>query len=65
MAFNFLSIPAISSGFERVFSSGAKQTTAESSKLSIVLLWHQECLKNWHNRKAINIARAYGGQILE
>jgi hypothetical protein len=34
MAFDFLAIPAISSECERVFSSCAKLTTPESSKLS-------------------------------
>ena len=46
MAFDFLAIPAMSSECERVFSSCAKLTTAESSRLSGILLWYQECLSN-------------------
>jgi len=46
MAYDFLSIPAMSSECERVFSSCAKQTTPESSRLSGTLLWHQEYVKN-------------------
>ena len=47
MAFDFLAVPAMSSECERVFSSCAKQTTPESSRLTGELLWHQECLNNW------------------
>jgi len=47
MAFDFLAVPAMSSECERVFSSCAKQTTPESSRLTGRLLWHQECLNNW------------------
>jgi hypothetical protein len=46
MAFDLLAVPAMSSECERVFSSCAKQTIPESSRLSGRLLWHQECLKN-------------------
>ena len=46
MAFDFLAVPAMSSECERVFSSCAKQTTPESSRLTGGMLWHQECLKN-------------------
>jgi hypothetical protein len=46
IAYDFLSIPAMSSECERVFSSCAKQTTPESSRLSGRMLWHQECVKN-------------------
>ena len=57
MAFDLLAIPAMSSECERVFSSVAKLTTVESSRLSGDLLWHQECLKNWSRRGLIDIAR--------
>jgi hypothetical protein len=60
MAYDFLSIPAISSECERVFSSCAKQTTAESSRLSGDTLAHQECLSNWHRRGAIELGRCWG-----
>jgi hypothetical protein len=53
MAYDFLSIPAMSSECERVFSSCAKMTTSESSRLSGKSLWHHECLKNWQRRGAI------------
>jgi len=65
MAFDLLAIPAMSSECERVFSSCAKQTTAESSSLSGLMLWHQECLKNWQNRGAIEIAGAFGAVLLD
>lgn len=65
MAFDFMAIPAMSSECERVFSSTAKQTTAESARLSGILLWHQECLKNWHRRGAINIQTFNNGILLE
>ena len=65
MAFDFLSIPAMSSECERVFSSCAKQTTPESSSLSGEMLWHQECLKNWQNRGAIEIAGAFKAVLLD
>ena len=63
MAFNFLAIPAMSSECERVFSSCAKLTTLESSKLSGDMLWHQECLKNWQRRGAISI-ETYNNTVL-
>src|SRR6266536_1592951 len=47
MAYNFLSIPTMSSECKRVFSSCVKETTLESSRLSGEMLWHQEYLKNW------------------
>ena len=65
MAFDLLVIPAMSSECERVFSSCAKQTTAESSSLSGLMLWHQECLKNWQNRGAIEIGGAFGAVLLD
>ena len=65
MAFDFLAIPAMSSECERVFSSCAKETTPESSKLSGRMLWHQECLKNWQARGAITIGRAWNGVLLD
>lgn len=65
MAFDFLAIPAMSSECERVFSSCSKQTTPESSQLSGELLWHQECLKNWQNRGAIEIEGAYKAVLLD
>jgi len=65
MAFDFLAIPAMSSECERVFSSCAKETTPESSRLSGLMLWHQECLKNWQARGAISIQRAWNGTVLD
>jgi hypothetical protein len=65
ITFDFLAVPAMSSECERVFSSCAKQTTSESSKLSGLMLWHQECLKNWQRRGAITMGRAWNGLILD
>jgi hypothetical protein len=65
MAFDFLAIPAMSSECERVFSSCSKQTTSESSNLSGETLWQQECLKNWQNRGAIEIAGAFKAILLD
>ena len=47
MAYDFLSIPAMSSECERTFSKCAKLTRQESSRLSGDILWHWECLANW------------------
>ena len=47
IAYDFLSILAMCSERERVFSSCAKLTTPESSELLGKSLWHYECLKNW------------------
>ena len=55
MAYDFLSIPAISSEYERVFSSYTKITSPESSRLSGKSLWYYECLKNWQRRGAIQM----------
>jgi hypothetical protein len=63
MAYDFLSIPAMSLECERVFSSCAKLTTPESSNLSGKTLWHHECLKNWQRRGAIKM-ETYGNAIL-
>ncbi len=65
MAFDFLAIPAMSSECERVFSSCAKETTPESSRLTGQMLWHQECLKNWQRRGAIKIREAFNGVVLD
>ncbi len=65
MAFDFLAIPAMSSECERIFSSCAKQTTPESSRLSGLMLWHQECLKNWQGRRAIRMERGWNGVVLD
>jgi hypothetical protein len=65
MAFDFLAIPAMSSKCERVFSSYAKETTPESARLSGDILWHQECLKNWQARGAIQMKRAWNGVVLD
>ena len=65
MAFDFLAVPAMSSECERVFSSCAKQTTPESSRLTGELLWHQECLNNWQRRGAIQISRAYNAAVID
>lgn len=59
MALDFLSIPAMSSECERVFSSCSMQTTAHSSRLSGELLWRQECLKNWQRRGFIDMMLCY------
>ncbi len=65
MAFDFLAIPAMSSKCERIFSSYAKETTLESSRLSGRMLWHQECLKNWQARGAILIGQAWNSVVLD
>ena len=65
MAFDFLAIPAMSSECERVFSSCAKLTTPESSKLSGEMLWHQCCLSNWQRRGAIEIMRWKNAVLLD
>ena len=64
MAFDFLAVPAMSSECERVFSSCAKQTTPESSRLTGRLLWHQECVKNWQRRGAIRISEAFNAAVI-
>jgi hypothetical protein len=64
MAFDFLAVPAMSSECERVFSSCAKETTPESARLIGLMLWHQECLKNWQARGAIRMERAWNGAVL-
>jgi hypothetical protein len=65
MAFDFLAIPAMSSECERVFSSCAKQTTPESSRLTGRMLWHQECLNNWQRRGAIRISQAFNAVVID
>ncbi len=65
IAYDFLAIPAMSSECERVFSSYAKQTTLESSRLTGKLLWHQECLKNWQRRGAIRLETAENAVLLD
>lgn len=55
MAYDFHSIPAMSSECERVFSSCGKVTTPEASRLSGKTLWHHGCLKNWQRRGAIRM----------
>ena len=64
MAFDLLAVPAMSSECERVFSSCAKQTTPESSRLTGKLLWHQECVKNWQRRGAIRISEAFNTAVI-
>jgi len=56
MAFDLMAVPAISSECERVFSSCAKMTTPESRRLLGRTLWHQQCLKNWQRRGAVELA---------
>jgi hypothetical protein len=63
MVYDFLSIPAISSEYKRVFSSYMKLTISESSRLSGKSLWHYECLKNWQRRGAI-IIETFGDAII-
>jgi len=65
MAYDFLSILAISFKCKRVFSSYAKQTTPKSSRLSRKMLWHQECIKNWQRRGAIRIETFKHATILD
>jgi hypothetical protein len=65
MAYDFLAVPAMSAECERVFSSCAKITTAESSRLSEDILWHQEVLKNWQNRGAIQMSTAWNAVQLD
>jgi hypothetical protein len=65
MAYDFLSIPAISSEYKRVFSSYAKQTTPKSSRLSGRMLWHQEYVKNWQRRDIIRIETFKHAAILD
>jgi hypothetical protein len=50
---------------ERVFLSCAKQTTPESSRLTSILLWHQECLKNWQRRGAVRIGTVWNTALLD
>jgi hypothetical protein len=65
MAFDFMVVPAMSSECKRIFSSCAKITTPESSRLSGQMLWHQQCLKNWQRQGAIVIAGAYNAVLLD
>ena len=63
MAYDYLSILAMSLECERVFSSCAKLTTPESSKLLGKTLWHHECLKNWQRRGVIKM-ETYRNDVL-
>ena len=65
MAYNFLSIPAMSSECERVFSSCAKLMTPESSKLLGKTLWNHEYLKNWQRRGAIKMETYRNAVLLD
>jgi hypothetical protein len=65
MVYDFLAIPAMSSEHKRVFSSCTKQTTPESSMLSGEMLWHQECLKNWQLKGAIQMETAWNAVLLD
>ena len=47
MALDLFSIPAMSSGCERVFSQAKKLITDEHSRLSAATIEADECLKNW------------------
>ena len=57
MAFDFLSIPAMSSECERVFSSCGLSTTPHASNLSVETLAYSECLSNWSRRGAMKLER--------
>jgi hypothetical protein len=65
MAFDFLSIPAMSSECERVFSSCGEMITPKNSKLSGKLLWHGQCLNNWQRRGAIQMELWKNAVILD
>jgi hypothetical protein len=65
IVFHFLSILAMSSECERVFSSCGKQTTPESSRLSGQMLWHTERLKNWQRMGAIKIESFKNARLLD
>jgi hypothetical protein len=65
MALDFMAVPAMSSECERVFSSYAKLTIPESSRLSGDMLWWSECLKNWQRRGAISIEGAFNAILLD
>ena len=56
IAFDLMAVPTMSSECERVFSSVAKMTTPESGRLLGKTLWGQQCLKNWQNRGAVELA---------
>jgi hypothetical protein len=56
MAFDLLAVPAISLECKRVFSAYAKITTLDSEKLLGKTLWYYQCLKNWQQRGAIELA---------
>lgn len=59
IALNFLSIPTISSEYERVFSSYFMQTIVHSSRLLKELLQKQEYLKNQQRRGFVEIILYY------
>jgi hypothetical protein len=65
MGLDFLAVPAMSAECERVFSSCAKITTVESSRLSEDMLWHQEVLKNWQIRGTIRMSTAWNAVQLD
>ena len=65
MAYDYLSILAMSLECERVFSSCAKLTTPESSKLLGKTLWHHECLKNWQRRGVIKMETYRNAVLLD
>lgn len=60
MAYDMMSIPAMSSECERVFSSVSRRATKDTTRLTGRMLSTQECVKNWKGRGAIDIATAYG-----
>ena len=60
-----LAIPAMSLKCKRVFFCCSKQTALESSNVSGETLWRQECLKNWQNGGAIEIAGAFKAVLLD
>jgi hypothetical protein len=65
MALDFMAIPAISSEYERIFSSYSKIIIPESSQLSGNMLWWSEYLKNWQRRGAIHIEKAFNAILLD
>jgi hypothetical protein len=65
MALNFIAVLAMNSECKRVFSSCAKLTIPESSRLSGDMLWWSECLKKWQRRGAISIEGAFNAILLD
>lgn len=56
LAFDLLSVPAMSSECERVFSKAGRVATDDRNRITAATLQEGECLKSWHSSGIIKIA---------